>query len=257
MSELANANSVLRSNSLPNFNSPDFQRDLYANYSRIREATPVHVSEFNGGLRYSLLRYADVAAGFRDERLGTSSLDDATVEKLLATGNEALINLVNMQRGFLVLLDPPAHTRLRGLVQRAFASRAVGALRPRIEAQAHALLDNFERNGESDLMAAFSVPLPVVVIAQLLGVPAEDQALFKHWSDQIAPILDRTLHSTALVGAMNGAHEPRPRIGNARVESLVRKWGPGRETGRHRPVGRRTPCRRCRHCNTPPCSSRY
>ena len=219
MSELVNSNSRSRSkslspsissspfNSLPNFNSPDFQRDLYGNYAQIRESTPVHVSSFNGGLRYSVLRYADVVEGLRDERLRTSSLDDATFEKLLESGNEALVNLVKMQRGFLVLLDPPAHTRLRGLVQRAFTPHAVGALRPRIETLAHKLLDNLERNRTGDLMQSFAVPLPVVVIAELLGVPAEDHVLLKRWSDQIAPILDRTLQSTALVGAMSGAHD--------------------------------------------------
>ena len=219
MSELVNSNSRSRSkslspsissspfNSLPNFNSPDFQRDLYGNYAQIRESTPVHVSSFNGGLRYSILRYADVVEGLRDERLRTSRLDDATFEKLLESGNEALVNLVKMQRGFLVLLDPPAHTRLRGLVQRAFTPHAVGALRPRIETLAHKLLDNLERNRTGDLMQSFAVPLPVVVIAELLGVPAEDHVLLKRWSDQIAPILDRTLQSTALVGAMSGAHD--------------------------------------------------
>ena len=192
---------------IPNFNSPEFQRDLYGNYARLRETTPVHVSSFNGGQRYSVLRYADVAAGLRDERLRTSSIDDATVEKLLASGNEALINLVNMQRGFLVLQDPPAHTRLRGLVQRAFTLRAVDALRPRVEALAQELLDDLAREGEGDLMASFAVPLPVVVIAELLGVPVEDQVLLKRWSDQIAPMLDRTLQATSLAGAMTGAHE--------------------------------------------------
>ncbi len=192
---------------LPNFNSPEFQRDLYANYAKIREATPVHISMFNGSPRYSILRYADVAAGLRDERLRTSNIDTMTVEKLLASGNEALINLVNMQRGFLVLQDPPAHTRLRGLVKRAFTLRAVEALRPRIESLAHELLDELERHGEGDLIQLFAIPLPVIVIAELLGVPPEDRALLKRWSDQLAPILDRTLQSTALVGAMTGAHE--------------------------------------------------
>jgi cytochrome P450 len=84
----------------------------------------------------------------------------------------------------LIATDPPRHRQLRGLVDRAFTPRAVAALGPRIAQLADELLDRFD-GPELDFVEAFAVPLPVLVIAELLGVPARDRADFKRWSDAV------------------------------------------------------------------------
>ncbi len=85
----------------------------------------------------------------------------------------------------MLMLDPPEHTRLRGLVQQAFTPRRVRELEPRIEAIAEQLASDLVTRGTADFVATFAYPLPVVVIAEMIGVPAEDRELFRHWSDAL------------------------------------------------------------------------
>jgi cytochrome P450 len=90
-------------------------------------------------------------------------------------------------RGDMMLfVDPPKHTRLRGLVNRAFTPRVVEELRPRVEALVDDLLTPARERGEIDVIADLAEPLPGVVIAELLGVPPADRPLFKRWSDDFA-----------------------------------------------------------------------
>ncbi|WP_242882206.1 cytochrome P450 [Actinomadura litoris] len=96
-------------------------------------------------------------------------------------------DIAERHRSFLTL-DPPDHTRLRGLVSKAFTPRLVERLRPRIEALVDELLD--AASGETDLVSALAYPLPVIVISEMLGVPACDRALFKGWSTCLARGLD-------------------------------------------------------------------
>lgn len=84
----------------------------------------------------------------------------------------------------MISTDPPRHRNLRALVERAFTPRAVEALAPRIEELVHELLDNFEGGG-TDFVKAFAEPLPVIVIAEILGIPVKDRADFKRWSDGV------------------------------------------------------------------------
>jgi hypothetical protein len=90
----------------------------------------------------------------------------------------------------MLFVDPPDHTRLRMLVSKAFTPRAIEALRPRITDVVHKLLDNVEPAHQMDLVRDLAYPLPVVVIAELLGIPAEDRGLFKQWSDALALTLE-------------------------------------------------------------------
>jgi cytochrome P450 len=80
--------------------------------------------------------------------------------------------------------DPPEHTRLRSLVNKAFTPRIVSRLEPRMREIARELMDDALAQGEVDLVQALTYPLPVVVIAEIIGIPAEDRARFKRWSDQ-------------------------------------------------------------------------
>lgn len=91
----------------------------------------------------------------------------------------------------LILSDPPVHTRLRSLVSKAFTPRTVATLEPRIEQISHDLLDGVIRQGKMDLVQDLAYPLPVMVIAEMLGIPPEDRAQFKLWSDQVVRTSDQ------------------------------------------------------------------
>jgi cytochrome P450 len=93
----------------------------------------------------------------------------------------------------LITTDPPKHTDLRSLVNRAFTPKAVAALEPRIEQIADELLKGISSSGEIDLIKDFAYPLPVIVIAELLGVPATDRDRFKEWSDEIVAGADAVI----------------------------------------------------------------
>jgi len=85
----------------------------------------------------------------------------------------------------MIELEPPVHTRLRTLVNRAFVSRQVERLRPRVEALANELVDSFEAAGEVDLLSAFATPLPITIIAEMLGVPIEMGPRLLDWSHRM------------------------------------------------------------------------
>jgi len=108
--------------------------------------------------------------------------------------------------------DPPEHTRLRGLVNQAFTPRIVRRLEPRMHEIARELLDRALEQRDVDLVAALTYPLPVIVIAEIIGVPAEDREQFKHWSDEavanlgnalfVPPSQERLAHLTVLLAEM-------------------------------------------------------
>lgn len=85
----------------------------------------------------------------------------------------------------LIGMDPPQHTKFRNIVNRAFTPKRVADLAPRIEEITHELLDEAAGKGAIDLIDAFAGPLPVIVIAEILGIPREDRHLFKEWSDKL------------------------------------------------------------------------
>ncbi len=144
---------------------PAFVADPYPFYARARAAGPV-VFWRDYGMPVATT-HAAVAAVLKDRRFGRVPLEPrATPPRLAAFAAVEAHSLLN--------LEPPAHTRLRGLVLRAFTSRRVAALGPEIEALAHRLIDALP-DGGCDLLPAFAERLPVIVIARLLGVP-EDRA---------------------------------------------------------------------------------
>jgi cytochrome P450 len=96
-----------------------------------------------------------------------------------------LTAFLDYERHALLELEPPAHTRLRTLVNRPFLQRVTERLRPRLEAMAHALVDGFSARGEVELLAAFATPLPVEAICDVMGVPRELSARLLEWSDDI------------------------------------------------------------------------
>jgi cytochrome P450 len=151
---------------------PALHEDPYPVYRRLRDEAPVYR---NPDLDFwALSRWDDVAAALQRPRLFCSS-------EGIAVGIRGV-----PRTPMLIMLDPPRHTRMRALVSRAFTPRRIAALEPRIRAIATALIDGFRARKEADLVADFAAPLPTIVIAELLGVPPEDQAMFKEKSNAMA-----------------------------------------------------------------------
>ena len=159
---------------VPEFNplDPRFIADPYPVYHKLRAAAPV----WRSPLGFSIVtRYDDTALLLRDRRFGKSYLDNITKRYGPEIVNEPAY--ASMSRTMLVL-DPPDHTRLRGLVTKAFTARRVEEMRPRIRAVVDALIDRVEPNGRMDVIADFAHRLPIIVICDMLGIPEEDREQF-------------------------------------------------------------------------------
>jgi hypothetical protein len=156
----------------------ELHQDPYPVYRRLRDEFPVH---HNPHLRFwTLSRHADV--------LGALQAPD-----LFISGKGVYVGVPEYDDGkltgevpLLITTDRPRHTQLRALVSRAFTPRRIALLEPRIRAIARELLDDVKGRREFDLVREFSGPLPTIVIAELLGVPAEDQEWFKEKSTAVA-----------------------------------------------------------------------
>ncbi len=159
------------------------RQNPYPMYHRIREEAPVYWD----GRKWTLSRYDDVLAALTDPRWSVEQVDfpgDANVP------GGTLLN--DTFRDMLLLVDPPRHTRLRGLVAQAFSAKAIRGLTIEIERVVGALLDDVQPIGEMDVIADLGNPLPGRVIATMLGVPPDDQPHFKRWATGIAYALDST-----------------------------------------------------------------
>lgn len=158
-----------------------FVQDPYRYYVQIREAVPVFFWEQYG--IWCFASHALVSAVLRDRRFGRDALHVASRAELGWPEPEPrLAPFHELERFSMLDVEPPEHTRLRGLVNRAFVSRQIGRLKPRIEALAHELIDRFEGQGAVDLLPAFAAPIPLYVIADLIGVPETDAPDLLAWS---------------------------------------------------------------------------
>lgn len=161
----------------------------YPLYKRLREKDPVHRSHAIFG--WILFRHADCLELLRDPRFSADDRNFIGFKRQQAIAvADGLADPEGKDEPVMLRRDPPDHTRLRGLVNKAFTPRSVETLRSRVEEIADELLTNLSKRDEFDLIADFAVPLPVTVIAEMLGVPAKDQATFKRWSDHLVGFLD-------------------------------------------------------------------
>ncbi|MFO0591032.1 MAG: cytochrome P450 [Polyangiaceae bacterium] len=162
---------------------PETLLDPYPLYAELRANEPVHYSE--AWSSWIVTRYDDVLAGFRDPRL-CCDRSSTYAKALPAPVIEQLRPILDNLGSWALLVDPPRHTRLRGLVNKAFTPALVQALRPRIVTLVEALLDRVEAAGKMDIVADLASPLPVSVIAHMLGVREEDGDKLKSWSNALA-----------------------------------------------------------------------
>ncbi len=147
------------------------RRDPHPIYTRARREAPVW--RHPGLPLVSVFRHADVAAVLKDSE--SWSNDFRPVRGIDPVEEEGVPSMLG--------LDPPEHTRLRALVSQAFTPRMIRRMEPRLDAIARELLDAALPCGRIDLVEALAYPLPVIAIAEIIGVPAEDRGRFKVWSD--------------------------------------------------------------------------
>jgi cytochrome P450 len=166
---------------------PAVRAEPYEHYRRLREGAPVHRAGF--APVWCCTRYDDCREALRDPHMvqpgtelpGDPDPDDPSEDDpgaVAVFGPRRRIDDPIASRS-LLRLNPPDHTRLRGLVSRGFTPRRVEALRPAVEALTDRLLDDLEEAGEVDLLDALGFPLPVQVIGELVGVPAADRDRFR------------------------------------------------------------------------------
>lgn len=157
--------------------------DPYPLYRQMREEAPVHWD----GWAWNLTRHADVMLAFTDPRFSSDRFGTPDwLEPGYAREVRPLYDVTNL---FILFMDPPDHSRLRGLVAQAFSAKMVEATRPKIQTAVDALLERVAPSGEMDIIADLANPLPGIVIAEMLGVPKEDQPRFKRWANDYARFL--------------------------------------------------------------------
>lgn len=186
----------------PLFNplAPEFIANPYPYYQRLRETAPMHLTPLGF---YVASRHADIATVLRDKRFGK----DFAGRMSRRHGPEILEEPVyRSMRHWMLQQDPPDHTRLRGLVVRAFTARRVEDMRPRIQEIVDGIIDRVEARGRMDLIADFAFRLPVTVICDMLGIPGEDRELFFTGSRTGGRLLDPVPLSRAEIEQHNGSN---------------------------------------------------
>jgi len=166
--------------------TPEVIRDPYTYYARLRESDPVHWNaRWQGWL---VTRYDDAVAVLRAPEAFSSDRMASLAQELTEADREKLALLITYFSKWLVFTDPPYHTRVRMLVNKAFTPVSVERLRPRVRQIVDALLAGVEPRRHMEFIRDFAFHLPVIVISEYMGVPVEDREQVKEWSDETSRI---------------------------------------------------------------------
>jgi hypothetical protein len=168
----------------PDLSSKDFYRNPYPVYQYLRSHDPVHWSAQWGA--WLITRYKDVSAVLRDaDHFSNVGRMSKFLNRLPEDVRKELKPFEDhFQRG-LINSDPPDHTRIRGLLSKAFTPRLIESQRSRVQLLVNDLLDSVAVNGSMDVIADLAFLLPTAVIGDMLGIPRDDRAQFKKWADDI------------------------------------------------------------------------
>jgi cytochrome P450 len=166
---------------------PRLRTNPYEVYRELREEAPVYWSPMMQV--WLLTRYDDVLETLKDHRRYSSERTRATNPLVQQLESYRLSSGPLGTTPTMLSIDPPDHTRMRSLVNKAFTPRQVERVRPHMQEIADELLDALPEPGRMDVVADFAVPFPIIVIAEMLGIPATDRARFKAWSTDIAATL--------------------------------------------------------------------
>jgi cytochrome P450 len=170
----------------PLFNplSPEFIRNPYPHYERLRTTDPMHLTSLG---MYVASRHAEASLVLRDKRFGMDY-----VERTIRRYGPKIMNepLFRGLRRWMLHQDPPDHTRLRGLFVKAFTARRVEDMRPRIQQIVDETLDGMIPQGRMDLIEDFAFRLPVTIICDMLGIPDEHREMFYADARESGHVLD-------------------------------------------------------------------
>src|ERR1700722_15946679 len=186
----------------PLFNplAPEFIRDPYPFYERLRITDPMHVTQFGS---YVARRHAEPSLVLRDKRFGKDYVDRTTRRY----GPQIMEEPAFRSMGHWMLQqDPPDHTRLRGLVVKAFTARRVEDMRPRIQQIVDQTLEAIAGQGQMDLIEDFAFRLPVTIICDMLGIPEDHREVFYKSSRDGGRLLDPVPLSPAEIAAANASN---------------------------------------------------
>lgn len=162
--------------------SPEVRRNPFPLYAQVREHMPVILEPRSGA--WMIFDYEGVKAALTDHQRFSSSMEHAG----------------RSNPDWIIFMDPPRQQQLRALVSRVFTPKAVAELEPRIREFSRMLLDKVVGNGAMDVVEEYAAPLPMMVIAEMIGIPAEEWARFRRWSDTILK-LSLTLQAGAEASA--------------------------------------------------------
>jgi len=174
--------------------SPEFLDDPYPTYARLRQESPVFADE-TWGLTF-VTRHEDVSAALKDRerfgrdfrhRLSIVEVDPDVFHRIYPPQWPTWTEYI---RESFIDLEPPRHTRLRRLVSKAFTRRSSEAFRPRLETAADAILDRVIDEGQMEAINDFATPIPVAMIAELMGIPTGDHGQLIEWSHSIVRVFD-------------------------------------------------------------------
>ena len=168
------------------FGDPVVRANPYPTYAQLRQEAPV----LWNGQSWLISRYDDIIGLLTDDRV-SSARTESIFQVLPDDVRQELQPLRHILGSRMLLTDPPTHTRLRNLVTKAFSARMVREKRPRIQEICDKFVDRVIADGKMDLIADIAVPVPGWVIAEMLGVPPEDQASFTRWGRDQVRVYDR------------------------------------------------------------------
>jgi cytochrome P450 len=200
---------------------PQVLADPYPLYERLRREDPVHWDPYLHA--WVVTRYADVVTVLHD----FSAARTPTPEQLSAIGLSKLTPLARVMVKQMLFLDPPSHTRIRGLAACAFTPARVSALKSRIQQLANELLDKVASSGRMDVLADFAEPLPAIVTSELFGVPTEFALQLKTWSAKFAEMLGNFQHNPDRIPSMLDTIENLTEFFRKAVEDQRKKPCPG------------------------------
>jgi len=166
-----------------NLASAQFKKDAYEIYKESRKVQPIlFVNQIEIGKEWLITRYEDALPLLKDNRL---KKDQANVFPQDTKNMYLSVDNSDHLTTHMLNSDPPNHSRLRSLVQKAFTPKMISQLDGRIQRIADDLISEIERKGTLNLVDDYSFPLPIIVISEMLGIPKEDQAKFRIWSHAV------------------------------------------------------------------------
>ena len=197
---------------LPDPWDPVIRHDPHSYWNDLRATEPVapRVGPVTGNTFWLLSRYEDCVAALRTPLLGKEPEKHLDPSLVVDTANLGAFEILGRN---MLFVDPPDHTRLRSLVRDGFSNRTVEGLVPRITEIVDRLIDGIDGAPAFDLIDAFALPLPITVIAELLGVPVEDQGRFREWTNatlgRVATVEESMTAGLEFIGYLNDLADAR------------------------------------------------